>query len=307
MDSKMFCFQCQQTAGCVGCMGNAGVCGKRADTAELQDKLTGALIALARAAEGVDTAGEADEVMLAGLFTTITNVNFDNDSISRLIDRVHAEHDRLSPNCANCANHCMRYADYDMRLIWDADEDVRSLKSLILFGLRGMAAYAYHAMLLGERDAEVNECFFECLRRISETDDMQTLLPLVLRVGEVNLKCMEMLDRANTTAFGTPAPATVPLKVEKGPFIVVTGHDLYDLKLLLEQTEGKGVNVYTHGEMLPAHGYPELRKFKHLKGNFGTAWQNQRACAVYHKLPYAGTPQLCRPRVHDRGCGLSGN
>ena len=108
MDSKMFCFQCQQTAGCVGCMGNAGVCGKRADTAELQDKLTGALIALARAAEGVDTAGEADEVMLAGLFTTITNVNFDNDSISKLIDRVHAEHDRLSPNCANCANHCMR-------------------------------------------------------------------------------------------------------------------------------------------------------------------------------------------------------
>ena len=173
-------------------MGNAGVCGKRADTAELQDKLTGALIALARAAEGVDTAGEADEVMLAGLFTTITNVSFDNDSISKLIDRVHAEHDRLSPNCANCANHCMRYEDYDMRLIWDADEDVRSLKSLILFGLRGMAAYAYHAMLLGERDAEVNECFFECLRRISETDDMQTLLPLVLRVGEVNLKCMEM-------------------------------------------------------------------------------------------------------------------
>lgn len=276
MDSKMFCFQCQQTAGCVGCMGNAGVCGKRADTAELQDKLTGALIALARAAEGVDTAGEADEVMLAGLFTTITNVNFDNDSISKLIDRVHAEHDRLSPNCANCANHCMRYEDYDMRLIWDAGEDVRSLKSLILFGLRGMAAYAYHAMLLGERDAEVNECFFECLRRISETDDMQTLLPLVLRVGEVNLKCMEMLDRANTTAFGTPAPATVPLKVEKGPFIVVTGHDLYDLKLLLEQTEGKGINVYTHGEMLPAHGYPELRKFKHLKGNFGTAWQNQQ-------------------------------
>ena len=142
MDSKMFCFQCQQTAGCVGCMGNAGVCGKRADTAELQDKLTGALIALARAAEGVDTAGAADEVMLAGLFTTITNVNFDNDSISKLIDRVHAEHDRLSPNCANCANHCMRYEDYDMRLIWDADEDVRSLKSLILFGLRGMAAYA---------------------------------------------------------------------------------------------------------------------------------------------------------------------
>ena len=276
MSNNMFCFQCQQTAGCTACTGSAGVCGKRADTAELQDKLTGALIALARATEGVDTTGDMDKVMLEGLFTTITNVNFDNDSISRVIDRVHALHDSLTPNCAACEEHCMRYQDYDMNLIWQANEDVRSLKSLVLLGLRGMAAYAYHAMVLGASDADVNACFFDCLRTISETDDMDTLLPLTLKVGEMNLKCMEMLDKANTTAFGTPAPATVPLKVEKGPFIVVTGHDLYDLKLLLEQTEGKGINVYTHGEMLPAHGYPELRKFSHLKGNFGTAWQNQQ-------------------------------
>ena len=276
MSNNMFCFQCQQTAGCTACTGSAGVCGKRADTAELQDILTGALIALARAAEGVDTAGDMDKVMLEGLFTTITNVNFDNDSINCMIERVHALHDSLSPNCAACNEHCMRYRDYDMNLIWQANEDVRSLKSLVLLGLRGMAAYAYHAMVLGQSDADVNACFYECLRAISETDDMDTLLPLTLKVGEKNLKCMEMLDKANTSAFGTPAPATVPLKVEKGPFIVVTGHDLYDLKLLLEQTEGKGINVYTHGEMLPAHGYPELRRYKHLKGNFGTAWQNQQ-------------------------------
>ena len=135
-----------------------------------------------------------------------------------------------------------------------------------------------------------------------------------MEVGEKNLKCMALLDKANTESYGTPAPATVPLTVEKGPFIVITGHDLHDLKLLLEQTEGKGVNIYTHGEMLPAHGYPELKKYAHLKGNFGTAWQNQqkricrhpRAGAVYHQLPDAAESKLRRPRVHHGGGILPG-
>ncbi|MGI6239210.1 MAG: hydroxylamine reductase [Christensenellales bacterium] len=275
MDHKMFCFQCEQTAGQKHCTGGAGVCGKHADTANLQDELTGALIGLALQAEGRPAPESADRAMLAGLFTTVTNVNFSSETVAAMADRARAERDALSGNCAGCPMGCGA-REFDMRELWTTDEDIRSLKSLILFGLRGMAAYAYHAMVLGYKDAEVNAFFYEGLRAIAREDTMDALLPLVLKTGEVNLKCMEMLDRANTETFGTPAPATVPLMVEKGPFIVISGHDLYDLKLLLEQTEGKGINIYTHGEMLPAHGYPELRKFAHLKGNFGTAWQNQQ-------------------------------
>ena len=160
--------------------------------------------------------------------------------------------------------------------LWQAEEDIRSLKSLILFGIRGMAAYAYHALMLGYTDEEINLFFCEALYKIGYEETKEELLHTVLRVGEINLKCMVLLDRANTESYGTPEPVTVPLCVEKGPFIVVTGHDLKDLKMLLEQTEGKGVNIYTHGEMLPAHAYPELKKYKHLKGNYGTAWQNQQ-------------------------------
>ena len=139
-----------------------------------------------------------------------------------------------------------------------------------------MAAYAYHAGVLGYTDEAVNEFIAKALFAIGEDWGMTELLPIVLEVGEVNFKCMEILDKANTETYGNPSPVTVPLMVEKGPFIVITGHDLYDLKQLLEQTKDKGINIYTHGEMLPAHAYPELRKYPHLKGNFGTAWQNQQ-------------------------------
>ena len=278
MTDKMFCFQCEQTAGCTGCTGNAGVCGKRAETAELQDKLTGALVGLARAAEGNGdmVTKDTDRLIIEGLFATITNVNFNDETISALIDRVHAEKDRLVPSCLSCASVCGRNEDYDMRSIWDGDEDIRSLKSLILFGIRGVAAYAYHASVLGYTDEEVNKFFYKALFTIGTDWGMDELLPVVLEVGEVNLKCMALLDKANTETYGLPAPAEVSLTVEKGPFIVISGHDLYDLKQLLEQTENKGINIYTHGEMLPAHAYPELKKYSHLKGNFGTAWQNQQ-------------------------------
>ena len=277
MDHKMFCFQCEQTAGCAGCTGKAGVCGKTAEVAELQDELTGALIGLARATDA-DTPVNADtwRLMIEGLFTTVTNVNFNEKTIRELIDRVHAERERLAPKGSGCGSRCGRNDDYDMNLLWNAQEDIRSLKSLILFGVRGMSAYAHHAMVLGYTDEEVNRFFAKALFAVGEDWGMDTLLPIVMEVGEKNLKCMALLDKANTESYGTPAPATVPLTVEKGPFIVITGHDLHDLKLLLEQTEGKGVNIYTHGEMLPAHGYPELKKYAHLKGNFGTAWQNQQ-------------------------------
>ena len=278
MTNKMFCFQCEQTAGCTGCTGNAGVCGKRAETAELQDKLTGALVGLARAAEGNGdmVTKDTDRLIIEGLFATITNVNFNDETLSALIDRVHAEKDRLVPSCLSCASVCGRNEDYDMRSIWDGDEDIRSLKSLILFGIRGVAAYAYHASVLGYTDEEVNKFFYKALFTIGMDWGMDELLPVVLEVGEVNLKCMALLDKANTETYGLPAPAEVSLTVEKGPFIVISGHDLYDLKRLLEQTENKGINIYTHGEMLPAHAYPELKKYSHLKGNFGTAWQNQQ-------------------------------
>lgn len=277
MGKDMFCFQCEQTAGCSGCTGKAGVCGKSAETAGLQDELTGALIGLARATESSPPTKRTDEVMLGGLFATITNVSFDDNALRQQIDAVHREKAELVPDCSVCVSDCGRNADYEMKKLWEEkDEDIRSLKSLILFGLRGMAAYAYHAMALGYADEEVNHFFYEGMFAVGYDFSVEELLPIALKAGEVNLRCMELLDRANTETFGGPEPSEVSLTVEKGPFIVITGHDLYDLKLLLEQTEGKGINIYTHGEMLPAHAYPELKKYAHLKGNFGTAWQNQQ-------------------------------
>ena len=169
MDSKMFCFQCEQTAGCKSCTGNAGVCGKNYEVSDLQDKLIGALIGLARAA---GTGGGATEkiykLLIKGLFTTITNANFNEETIKKLIGEVHAEKEKLVPNCGACASSCGRTDDYDMTALWDANEDVRSLKSLILFGIKGMAAYAYHAGVLGYTDEKVNKFFLKALFAIGE-------------------------------------------------------------------------------------------------------------------------------------------
>lgn len=284
-NDQMFCFQCEQTAGCTGCTGNAGVCGKTALVANLQDKLTGALIGLARAALADPFLATPDtwKVMVEGLFATITNVNFDEHAVEELIERVHAAKTVLAPMCASCGAPCGRNNDYDVSLLWNAEEDIRSAKSLILFGIRGVAAYAYHAMVLGYTDEELNQFIARALFTIGEDWELEELLSVAMEVGQYNLNCMKLLDRANTETFGNPVPTKVSLKVEKGPFIVVSGHDLLDLKCLLEQTEGKGINVYTHGEMLPAHGYPELKKYPHLKGNFGTAWQNQQR--EFEKIP----------------------
>ncbi|MFR8002485.1 MAG: hydroxylamine reductase [Hydrogeniiclostridium sp.] len=277
MENQMFCFQCEQTAGCTGCAGKTGVCGKTSDTAKLQDELTGALIGLARATSGGNEPTENTyKIIIEGLFSTITNVNFDDEAILKLLEQVHSEKNNLVPNCGSCAVPCGRTGDYDMQNLWTANEDIRSLKSLILFGIRGVAAYAYHAMALGYMDEELNRFFCKALFAIGEDWSMEELLPIVLEVGKYNLTCMELLDKANTETYGTPVPTVVPLTVEKGPFIIITGHDLHDLKLLLEQTQNKGINIYTHGEMLPAHAYPELKKYSHFKGNFGTAWQNQQ-------------------------------
>lgn len=279
MENKMFCYQCEQTAGCTGCTGNTGVCGKSANTARLQDELTGALIGLARATEGNEqlVTEEMNQLVLEGLFTTITNVNFNDEILKLLINKIEDTKKKLVPNCFTCSDSCGRNNNFDMNTLWTTDEDIRSLKSLILFGIRGMAAYAYHASVLGYTDETISKFFYKALFAIGMKDwGMDKLLPIVLEVGKVNLRCMELLDQANTTTYGTPVPTTVPLTIEKGPFIIITGHDLKDLQLLLEQTKDKGINIYTHGEMLPAHAYPELKKYSHLKGNFGTAWQNQQ-------------------------------
>ncbi|MBR0252235.1 MAG: hydroxylamine reductase [Synergistaceae bacterium] len=258
----MFCFQCEQTANCSGCKGNAGVCGKSYNVANTQDEITGSLISLARKFINAETRDKnIDRVIIDGLFTTVTNVSFNEKTEREIIEQIK------SFDCGT---------PYDMKKIWDAQEDIRSLKSLILFGLRGMAAYAYHARALGYESDEVNKFFIKALSALSEDWGMNELLPIVIETGKINFKCMELLDKANTETFGSPVPTQVSLTVEKGPFIVISGHDLHDLKILLEQTEGKGINIYTHGEMLPAHAYPELKKYKHLKGNFGTAWQNQQ-------------------------------
>ena len=183
------------------------------------------------------------------------------------------------------------------------ETDLVSLRSTLLFGMKGMAAYAHHADRLGQRDEEINQWFYKGLCEINRENSVNEWLELILEFGRVNLKCMELLDKANTENFGTPVPAKVHTDIKKGPFIVVSGHDLEDLKELLEQTKGKGINVYTHGEMLPAHGYPELSKYEHLAGNFGTAWQNQQKEFVDIPAPVLFTTNCLmppRPSYEDR-------
>jgi len=268
--NEMFCFQCEQTAGGKGCAGKTGVCGKTAAVAGLQDKLTGALIMLAKVSNRHKPDAESERLLLRGLFATLTNVNFDEDSLRVLIDEAHTERIRLFADSACCE-------DYDLTKLWNEPEDIRTLKSLVLLGVRGAAAYAWHAAVLGKPVSEIAGFFCKALEEITKEDaSADTLLPLVMETGKINLKAMESLDAANTETFGTPAPVSVPRAIAKGPFIVVSGHDLLDLKELLEQTDNKGVNVYTHCEMLPAHAYPLLKKHGQLKGNFGTAWQNQQ-------------------------------
>ena len=261
---EMFCFQCQQAAGNTGCV-RVGVCGKQPETAGLQDDLVYGLIRLASAAEqsGKRT-HTATRLMVDGLFTTLTNVNFDNKSIRRFTERVIAEEKELGGYGGTVVE------------LWKGDTDTVSLRSTLLFGLKGMSAYAHHSMNLGFEDKEVTEWFYKGLFEINREHTVEEWLALIMEFGQINLKCMELLDTANTSAFGAPVPARINVDIKKGPFIVVSGHDLKDLHQLLEQTKDKGINIYTHCEMLPAHGYPKLKKYPHLAGNFGTAWQSQQ-------------------------------
>lgn len=262
--ANMFCFQCQQTAGNKGCI-NTGVCGKQPETAHLQDELVYELIRLATAAHDAHKHSKlTDRLLIDGLFTTLTNVNFDDEAIRTFTDRVRKERCKLTGD------------DISLVSLWDGANDIVSLRSTLLFGMKGMAAYAHHAMNLGYMDDTVIKWFYKGLCEINKEHTPKEWIDLIMEFGQVNFKCMELLDRANTETFGTPEPTRVLTDIKKGPFIVVSGHDLKDISQLLEQTKDKGINIYTHSEMLPAHGYPELKKYPHLAGNFGTAWQSQQ-------------------------------
>jgi len=300
----MFCFQCEQTAQGKGCTAG-GVCGKRPETAALQDLLIHVAGGVSQYAHRAAALGsrdpEVDVFVVEALFSTVTNVNFDPERVAGLVrEGVQAKRKARRMYEKACSAQGRETeeltGDAAIELAGDipgmvlqgqaltiADRlntfgpDVAGLQELITYGLKGMAAYADHARILGVEDPAVYAFFHEAMDFLSgDPDGVDALTAMALRVGEVNLRAMKMLDRANTSAYGHPEPTAVRITPVKGKAIVVSGHDLLDLKMLLEQTEGKGINVYTHGEMLPALAYPGLRKHKHLAGNYGGAWYEQR-------------------------------
>jgi len=290
----MYCNQCEQTAKGTACTA-IGVCGKDAQVSDLQDLLIHATQGLSLYAHAARAKGIVDsEVNLftcEAIFSTLTNVNFDPDRLVALIKRAVELRDGLrnrlggltfsdaAANFTPAPDMIGLFAQGEgVTPASDSTEnpDILSLKQILLYGLKGVAAYADHAKILGQEDDVVYAFIHEALAAILRHDiPMDQWVGMVLKCGEVNLRAMELLDAGNTGTYGHPVPTQVPLGAKKGKAILVSGHDLKDLAEILKQTEGKGVNVYSHGEMLPCHGYPELKKFSHFHGHYGTAWQNQ--------------------------------
>lgn len=293
MDNKMFCNQCQETAGNTGCT-IAGVCGKTAEVAALQDILIYVTRGLAQVAvrlrdTGKQVGGEIAQMAEMNLFITITNANFDGDAIAaRALETVRTKDVLLSTlGSAEVLSDAARWSPKDAAalseryeaasLLQTADDDVRSLRSLILYGLKGMAAYAEHAAALGEQSETIGAFLLDALAKtLDDTLSVEALIALTLETGKYGVDVMALLDKANTGAYGNPKVTSVNLGVRGNPGILVSGHDLHDLEMLLAQTEGTGVDVYTHSEMLPAHYYPAFQKYSHLAGNYGNAWWKQR-------------------------------
>jgi len=296
---KMFCYQCEQTAKGTGCE-LMGVCGKDPETARMQDLLIYQTIGLAQYAHRLALKGvrrrEFAHFTVEALFTTVTNVNFDAKEVEKLIRKggeLKAKAKKALKNSGDKAEPAgpaawETPASYSDLLLKSGEvsipsakeklgEDLAGLKYLLIYGLKGTAAYTEHARILGQEDEKVYDFFYEALDFLAkEKPALEELFGYTMKCGEINLRVMELLDKANTGAYGNPVPTKVRVTPLKGKAIVVSGHDLKDLEELLKQTEGKGINVYTHGEMLPAHGYPGLKKYKHLAGNYGGAWQNQQ-------------------------------
>lgn len=295
----MFCNQCEQTAKGAGC-DKIGVCGKQPDVAALQDLLTYTLQGLCLVANegrkvGVIDNG-VDRFTAEAIFACLTNVDFDPARFQELINKAVEARRNLKEKVAAAGGNVSFDADaatftpagslealseqgtnLDFINSLDDNEDLRSLKQIALYGLRGLAAYTDHAAILGQQDEDVFAYIHETMAALTRKDlGLDDLVAAALKCGEVNLKAMELLDAGNTGTYGHPTPTEVPLGAKAGKAILITGHDLRDLELLLKQTEGKGINIYTHGEMLPCHAYPELKKYDHFYGHYGTAWQNQQ-------------------------------
>ena len=294
----MFCYQCEQTAKGQGCT-KIGVCGKHPEVAGLQDLLIYALTGLSLyAVEGRKVGINDHEVNVftcAAAFSTLTNVDFDPERFSPLISRCVALRESLKEK-VKAAGGNFDFTDGPATFRPEAsleglvrqsetvglksdptiDPNILSLQHALLFGIKGVSAYADHAQILGQEDDKVYAFIHEGLAATLNKDlTLDDWVGLVLKCGEINLRTMELLDAANTGTYGHPVPTKVPLGAKKGKAILVSGHDLKDMEEILKQSEGKGIYVYTHGEMLPTHGYPELKKYSHFYGHFGTAWQNQ--------------------------------
>ena len=292
MENKMFCYQCQETAGCIGCT-MSGVCGKTPDTAYLQDFLiyiTKGIseIAVRLREEGQKISDETDFMVVENLFTTITNVNFSENDLKDKIEKSLKIKNKLlnlladKENLSNAALIYIEREDYlikieDVCIPAEKDEDKRSLKEMITYGLKGLSAYLKHAEVLKFTDKNINFFIEKTLAELLKKDiTAEELTALALEVGKYGVLGMELLDRANTKTYGNPEITKVNIGVGKNPGILISGHDLKDLETLLEQTQGTGVDVYTHSEMLPAHYYPKFKKYKNFVGNYGNAWWKQQ-------------------------------
>lgn len=296
MEYPMFCYQCEQTAGGKGCT-KMGVCGKTPEIAALQDLLIYQIKGISCYAKEIVEKGEnVDKSIVTfienSLFTTLTNVNFDADfhvemlkesqrikeKVRKQVGKIKNDTDHATYNLSETKSEMLEDAKkagimYDQKL----DPDIRSLRQTIIYGLKGISAYGHQARELGYYDDQVDNFYIRALE--ATTDDtlsVEELIRWTMRTGDMSVAVIKKLDEANTTVYDNPSPHKVNVHIKKGPFIIVSGHDLRDLEMLLEQTEGKGINIYTHGEMIPSHGYPGLKKYPHLVGNFGSAWQNQQ-------------------------------
>ena len=267
---EMFCYQCQETVGCKGCT-KAGVCGKKPATAKIQDELIRETKILAKTVLEKNDKSVLDKaafLAMDNLFKTITNANFDDEALTKAIEETKS----LIKDFGGDDDSSVKAG-----VLSTENEDIRSMRELITYGLKGLAAYLKHAAVLGYTDSEINEFMLKALRDL--TDDSITLegyISLTMETGSVGVKAMALLDKANTTTYGNPEISTVELGVRKNPGILVSGHDLKDLEMLLEQTAGTGIDVYTHGEMLAAHYYPAFKKYPHFAGNYGNAWWLQK-------------------------------
>lgn len=292
MESKMFCYQCQETAGCTGCK-MVGVCGKTPDVAYLQDLLIyitkGISEILVRLREeGKEELREVDILVIENLFTTITNVNFNNEDLKDKIEKSLKVKENLLNRLENkeelskAALISIKREEFLVKveetgILFEKDEDKRSLKEMIIYGLKGLAAYLKHGAVLKEIDDNINLFIEKALAKTLKQDiTVEELIALVLEVGKYGVAGMELLDRANTKNYGDPEITKVNIGVGKNPGILISGHDLKDLEMLLEQTQGTGVDVYTHSEMLPAHYYPKFKKYSNFIGNYGNAWWKQQ-------------------------------